>query len=369
MAPSGVRGGAPRREKRSATVPNHVVAAAPRHRGVWSATREVALLLGLTGGNRYAAQQLWLRKERIKAEASQSASAGSQQASQQPAGCRAKPAPARAQAVPGQKTAAQLARSERSRERLFQKHLAKVAKVRPRLQAWLRRARANLGQPMELTQPVPPTGPSAAAPPPPPALAVEAPPSATPLAALWLAVRIATRWMALLRRARLRLRYGYPLSNQFSGSRRVPQAIKDELNALAAAWCAEHRPLPSPATRRAPSTPPRSRRTAAEGASRATKRDALADSPSRAPAHPKKTRAVGGLRTGRARRRRPAAAAAARADNRHQLRRRRPRRRRQPPSPLRLRPSAPGTPLPIPSAARRSALASPAAPTGDLARR
>ena len=36
---------------------------------------------------------------------------------------------------------------------------------------------------------------------------------------------------------------------------------------------------------------------------------------------------------------------------------------------LRLRPSAPGTPLPIPSAARRSALASPAAPTGDLARR
>ena len=125
----------------------------------WSATREVALLLGLTGGNRYAAQQLWLRKERIKAEASQFASAGSQQASRQPAGCRAEPAPARAQAVPRQKTAAQLARSERNRERLFRKHLAKVAKVRPRLQAWLRRARANLGQPMELTQPAPPAGP------------------------------------------------------------------------------------------------------------------------------------------------------------------------------------------------------------------
>ena len=31
----------------------------------WSATREVALLLGLTGGNRYAAQQLWLRNTRI----------------------------------------------------------------------------------------------------------------------------------------------------------------------------------------------------------------------------------------------------------------------------------------------------------------
>ena len=64
----------------------------------WSANREVALLLGLTGGNRYAAQQLWLRKERIKAEASQFASAGSPQASQQPAGCRAEPAPAWAQA-------------------------------------------------------------------------------------------------------------------------------------------------------------------------------------------------------------------------------------------------------------------------------
>ena len=82
----------------------------------WSAKREVALLLGLAGGNRHAAQQLWLRKERIKAEASQFASAGAPQASQQPAGCRAKPAPARAQAVPKQKTAAQLARSERSRE-------------------------------------------------------------------------------------------------------------------------------------------------------------------------------------------------------------------------------------------------------------
>ena len=50
----------------------------------WSARREVALLLGLTRGNLYAAQQLWLRKERIKAEASQVASAGAPQASQQP---------------------------------------------------------------------------------------------------------------------------------------------------------------------------------------------------------------------------------------------------------------------------------------------
>ena len=46
----------------------------------WSANREVALLLGLAGGNRYAAQQLWLRKERIKVEATQVASAGSPQA-------------------------------------------------------------------------------------------------------------------------------------------------------------------------------------------------------------------------------------------------------------------------------------------------
>ena len=65
----------------------------------WSANREVALLLGLTGENRYAAQQLWLRKERIKAEASQLASAGSPQASQRAAGCQAKPATARARGV------------------------------------------------------------------------------------------------------------------------------------------------------------------------------------------------------------------------------------------------------------------------------
>ena len=72
----------------------------------------MALLLGLTRGNLHAAQQLWLRKERIKAEASQVASAGAPQASQQPAGCQAKPAPARAQAVPKPETAAQLARRE-----------------------------------------------------------------------------------------------------------------------------------------------------------------------------------------------------------------------------------------------------------------
>ena len=110
----------------------------------WSATREVALLLGLTGGNRYAAQQLWLRKERIKAEASQFASAGSQQASQQPAGCRAKPATAKAQGVPKRSSPAQLAKKSR---RLNQKHLASkmwaCVRVASRLLAWCVRARAR----------------------------------------------------------------------------------------------------------------------------------------------------------------------------------------------------------------------------------
>ena len=110
----------------------------------WSATREVALLLGLTGGNRYAAQQLWLRKERIKAEASQFASAGPQQASQQPAGCRAKPATAKAQGVPKRSSAAQLAKKSR---RLNQKHLASkmwaCVRVASRLLAWCVRARAR----------------------------------------------------------------------------------------------------------------------------------------------------------------------------------------------------------------------------------
>ena len=114
----------------------------------WSASREVALLLGLTRGNLHAAQQLWLRKERIKAEASQVASAGAPQASQQPAGCQAKPAPARAQAVPKPETAAQLARRERSQIRLRQKRLASkmwaTIRIASRLLAcWLGRARTR----------------------------------------------------------------------------------------------------------------------------------------------------------------------------------------------------------------------------------
>ena len=130
----------------------------------WSARRELALLLGLTRGNHYAAQQLWLRKESIKAEASQGASAGAPQASQQPAGCQAKPATVEARGVPKPKTAAQLARSERGRERLRRKHLARVAKVAPKLQAWLRRARANLERRGAPAPPATPTGPSVAVP-------------------------------------------------------------------------------------------------------------------------------------------------------------------------------------------------------------
>ena len=66
----------------------------------WSATREVHVLLALTRGNYYAAQRLWLQREREKVEASQHASAGSPQASQWSAGCQAKPTTAKARDVP-----------------------------------------------------------------------------------------------------------------------------------------------------------------------------------------------------------------------------------------------------------------------------
>ena len=89
--PAGSVCGDPLYKKRRVLQQSEMSSPPLRGTAEWSATREVALLLGLTGGNRYAAQQLWLRKERIKAEASQFASAGPQQASQQPAGCRAKP--------------------------------------------------------------------------------------------------------------------------------------------------------------------------------------------------------------------------------------------------------------------------------------
>ena len=90
----------------------------------WSAKRELEVLLGLTRGNYYAAQQLWLQRERYRAEASQVASAGSPQASQQAAGCQAKPATARARDVPRAKPKKSAARLAKDRRRLNQKHLA-----------------------------------------------------------------------------------------------------------------------------------------------------------------------------------------------------------------------------------------------------
>jgi hypothetical protein len=171
----------------------------------WSARRELALLLGLTRGNHYAAQELWLRKESIKAEASQGASAGAPQASQQPAGCQAKPATVEARGVPKPKTAAQLARSERGRERLRRKHLARVAKVAPKLQAWLRRARANLERRGAPAPPATPTGPSVAV----PEGRAQAEdrlrlPAGNLASKVWASVRVATRLLAWRVRVRAR---------------------------------------------------------------------------------------------------------------------------------------------------------------------
>ena len=88
---------------------------------VWHARREFELLTLLAHEGDEETRRLFLRLRRQKhltpPEAKQAAGRS-----------RAKPAPARAQAVPKRKTTAQLARSERNRERLFRKHLAKVAK-------------------------------------------------------------------------------------------------------------------------------------------------------------------------------------------------------------------------------------------------
>ena len=113
----------------------------------WSAKRELEVLLGLTRGNYYAAQQLWLQRERYRAEASQVAGAGSPQASQQAAGCQAKPATARARDVPRAKPKKSAARLAKDRRRLNQKHLASkmwaYARVASRLLAWSVRARVR----------------------------------------------------------------------------------------------------------------------------------------------------------------------------------------------------------------------------------
>ena len=250
----------------------------------WSANREVALLLGLTGGNRYAAQQLWLRKERIKAEASQFASAGSPQASQQPAGCRAEPAPAWAQAVPKQRTAAQLARKARDSRRLNQKHLASkmwaYVRVASRMLAWCTRARTRCGHPTlyehrctildDIVRNMASLGPRKAL------------------------ERKKAPWLGALKARPILV--GRLLAQQWP-SRRAAAGPTPAPAPLAL-------PAPPPATQLAPSTPPNQQRpysvrngeplaaAAAPPAPAASrpKRDVPAASPSRAPAHPKKTR-------------------------------------------------------------------------------
>ena len=111
----------------------------------WSAEKDFALLMLLAGGNRKAAQQLWLRKGRIRAPPGAGAQQSAPKAAQQVAGLHPKPAPAQAQAVPKPETAAQLARRERNQLQLRQKHLARkmwaCVRIASRLLAWHFRAR------------------------------------------------------------------------------------------------------------------------------------------------------------------------------------------------------------------------------------
>ena len=130
----------------------------------WSARREAEVLLLLTRGNYYAAQRLWLQREREKVEASQHASAGSPQASQWAAGCQAKPTTAKARDAPKPKRKKSAARLAKDRKRLNHKRLASkvwaFVRVARKLIAWSRRARANLERREASTSPVTPTRPS-----------------------------------------------------------------------------------------------------------------------------------------------------------------------------------------------------------------
>ena len=110
----------------------------------WSARREFELLL-LLGGSRKAAVQLWLRKQRIYANAQQAAgrpvteAKGSRGAAERQAGGESKP-----------ETAAQAARRHRSEHRLREKHLARkiwaAVRVRKHLSRWCERARAAVAK-------------------------------------------------------------------------------------------------------------------------------------------------------------------------------------------------------------------------------
>ena len=89
---------------------------------VWHARREFELLTLLAHEGDEETRRLFLRLRRQKhltpPEAKQAAGRS-----------RAKPAPARAQAVPKRKTTAQLARSERNRERLFRSLKLSIARI------------------------------------------------------------------------------------------------------------------------------------------------------------------------------------------------------------------------------------------------
>ena len=254
------------------------------------------MLLGLTRGNHYAAQQLWLQRERHKAEASQIASAGSPQASQQAAGCQAKPATARARDVPRAKPKKSAARLAKDQRRLNQKHLASkvwaCVRVASRLRAWSVRARAcsaenrslfGVGAPDELDEFV-----KCAA-----SLGLRAAASAT----VTYDSNVAPAWPATGPLRRSPILVGRLLVQQWP-SRRAAAGQPPAPAPLALA-------APPPATQLAPSTPPSQQlpsrpvwnggplaaaaTTTAPAASR-PKRDVPAASPSRAPAAPKKTR-------------------------------------------------------------------------------
>ena len=202
-----------------------------------STRREVELIRLLTVEGTEPMRRLWLRKCSHTSNLYQLAAgqpshrrAAACPPAQQNAGRQPKPAPAQAQAVPKPKTAAQLARRQRSLLRLQQKHLARaLARERTAhgLRVWCARARMTLAderasvdswpaapireayheasrtlrrlrceyaarQPppaLALAAPSPP--PPALAAPPPPALALAAPlpPSQQPPAALAAAAR------------------------------------------------------------------------------------------------------------------------------------------------------------------------------------
>ena len=134
-----------------------------------SARREFELLL-LLGGSRKAAVQLWLRKQRIYANAQQAAgrpateAKGSRGAAERQAGGESKP-----------ETAAQAARRHRSEHRLREKHLARkiwaAVRVRKHLSRWCERARAAVAKrpASSSTTSTAAAAPPPAPPPPPPA--------------------------------------------------------------------------------------------------------------------------------------------------------------------------------------------------------